>query len=92
MIRVKAVKLFNDGWEKRLRKPGEIFETTQERYEYWGSASLVIPVEEKKEVKNKELDLENMTKAELLEYADAKGIEGLNNRMTKAEIIAALEG
>jgi len=92
VVRVKALKLFNDGWEKKLRYPGEIFEATQERYEYWGSASLVIPVEEKKEVKNKELDLENMTKAELLEYAEAKGIEGLNNRMTKAEIIAALEG
>ena len=42
---VKALKLFNDGWEKRLRYPGEVFETTQERFEHWSSASLVSPVE-----------------------------------------------
>src|SRR5690606_30680587 len=31
-----------DGWEKRIRKPGELFETTRERFEYWHSASLVV--------------------------------------------------
>lgn len=36
-------------------------------------------------------DLEEMTKAELLEYADSEGIEGLNDRMLKADIIAAIK-
>ncbi|WP_420795394.1 Rho termination factor N-terminal domain-containing protein [Desulfofalx alkaliphila] len=31
-----------------------------------------------------------MTKAELVEYADGLGIPGLNARMTKADIIAAI--
>ncbi len=33
------------------------------------------------------IDLENMTKKELLAYADEMGIEGLNDRMLKADII-----
>lgn len=32
-------------------------------------------------------DLESMTKKELLAYADEIGIEGLNDRMLKADII-----
>jgi len=37
-------------------------------------------------------DLEAMTKAELVEYAEGLGISGLNTRMTKADIIAAIKG
>ena len=37
------------------------------------------------------LDLESMTKAELLQYADELGIEGLNDRMLKADIIKAIQ-
>lgn len=33
------------------------------------------------------VDLENMTKKELLVYAYEMGIEGLNDRMLKADII-----
>lgn len=36
-------------------------------------------------------DLESMTKAELLQFADDNGIEGLNDRMLKADIIAAIK-
>lgn len=32
-----------------------------------------------------------MTKAELLEYAEQIGVEGVNSRNTKAEITAAIE-
>lgn len=49
-MRVKAVRRFYDGWEKRVRVAGEVFETTQERYEYWNSASLVCVMEEEKPV------------------------------------------
>ena len=37
------------------------------------------------------VDLNNMTKAELLAYAHENGIEGLTDSMTKDEIIAAIE-
>lgn len=33
-----------------------------------------------------------MTKSELLDYAEDNGIAGVNDRMTKAEIIEVLEG
>lgn len=35
-------------------------------------------------------DLSDMTKAELLAYAEANGIEGVNSSMLKAEIYAAI--
>ena len=85
-MKVKVVRRFRDKYTKKIYGIGEIIEVTNERYEEINSTAhgiLVEPII---------VDLENMTKAELLEYANAKGIEGLNNRMTKAEIIAALEG
>ena len=36
-------------------------------------------------------DLETMTKGQLVEYADGLGIPGLNTRMVKADIIAAIK-
>lgn len=33
-----------------------------------------------------------MTKAQLMEYAEANGIEGVKNSMTKAQIIETIEG
>ena len=83
-MRVKALKLFNDGWEKRLRHPGEVFETTQERYERWRFASLVIAIEDKQP------DLDSMTKAQLMERAKEHGIE-LDDKMRKADMIAAIK-
>lgn len=38
----------------------------------------------------KDVDLSDMTKAELLAYAEANGIEGVNSSMLKAEIYAAI--
>lgn len=85
MVRVKALKLFNDGWEKKLRYPGEIFEATQERYERWHSTSLVVAVE------NEQPDLDSMTKTQLMDYAKESGLE-LDDKMRKAEMIAAIKG
>lgn len=85
MVRVKALKLFNDGWEKKLRYPGEIFEATQERYERWHSASLVVAVE------NEQPDLDSMIKTQLMDYAKESGL-GLDDKMRKAEMIAAIKG
>lgn len=36
------------------------------------------------------VDLSSMTKAELLEYAEQNGIEGVNSSMLKADIYAAI--
>jgi hypothetical protein len=33
-----------------------------------------------------------MTKAQLLEYADQNGIEGVSSSMLKADILAVIEG
>lgn len=85
-MKIKALKLFNDGWEKRLRRPGDVFETTPDRFEYWSSASLVSPEEDERG------DLDSMTKAELLKYGQNHGVEDISERMRKAEIIAAIKG
>ena len=36
-------------------------------------------------------DLDAMTKAQLIAYAENEGIAGLNDRMLKADIIAAIK-
>ncbi|HZK24524.1 MAG TPA: Rho termination factor N-terminal domain-containing protein [Oscillospiraceae bacterium] len=38
------------------------------------------------------VDLEAMTKTELMDFANEHGIEGLNARMLKADIIVAIKG
>jgi hypothetical protein len=37
------------------------------------------------------VDLDSMTKAQLLEYAANNGIEGVNSSMLKADILAAIK-
>lgn len=37
-------------------------------------------------------DLDSMTKAELLTYAEQNGITGVNSAMLKADILAAIKG
>lgn len=39
-----------------------------------------------------EVDLDAMTKAQLLQYAEDHGISGLSSSMLKADIIAAIKG
>ena len=85
-MKVKVLRKFRDKYTKQVYDKGRIIEVTNERYEEINSTAHGILVQAIA------VNLENMTKAELLEYAEVKGIEGLNNRMTKAEIIAALEG
>lgn len=38
------------------------------------------------------VDLDSMTKAELLEYAQANGIQGVSGSMHKADIVDAVKG
>ena len=37
-------------------------------------------------------DLDSMTKAKLLEYAEQNGVSGVNSAMLKADILAAIKG
>ncbi len=38
------------------------------------------------------VDLNDMTKAQLLSYAEENGVEGVSGSMKKADIIKAIEG
>lgn len=37
-------------------------------------------------------DLDSMTKAELLAYAEQNGVDGVNSAMLKADILSAIKG
>lgn len=37
-------------------------------------------------------DLSSMTKTQLLDYAEQTGVTGVRSSMTKAQIVAAIEG
>jgi hypothetical protein len=41
---------------------------------------------------NDSVELDSMTKAQLLEYAEANGITGVSSSMLKADILAAIKG
>ena len=79
-MKVKVLKQFRDKHTKGLHKIGTIIEITNERYEEINSTSHGILVK---------VDLDGMTKKELIEYAHEKGIE-LDNKMNKAEMIKEL--
>ena len=83
-MKVKVVRRFRDKYTKKLYKKGQIIEVTNERYEEINSTAHGILVE-----KLNEIDVGNMTKKELVEYAKNKGIE-LDMRMTKAEMLKEL--
>lgn len=84
-MKVKVLRKFRDKYTKQVYDKGRIIEVANERYEEINSTAhgiLVEPIT---------VDLNNMTKAELVEYADGLGISGLNTQMLKADIIAAIK-
>ena len=83
-MRVRVVKKFIDKYTKEVYETGQIIDITHERYEEINSTAHGVLVE-----KLDEINLESMTKKELVEYAKNKGIE-LNMRMTKAEMLKEL--
>src|SRR5690606_28569251 len=105
-MRVRAIRRFYDGWERRIRIPGEVFETTRERFEYWHSASLVVLYggddgRKKKggkktnadpDSKNEgQPDLDAMTVEELLAFAEEHGVEGVDGDTPREEIVSAIK-
>lgn len=84
-MKVKVVRRFRDKYTKKLYKKGQIIEVANERYEEINSTAHGILVQAIEE----EINLEDMTKKEIIKYAEKKGIE-LNPRMTKADMIKEL--
>ena len=84
-MKVKVLRRFKDKYTKQLYDKGQIIEVSNERYEEINSTAhgiLVKAIEE-------EINFENMTKKELLEYAKSKGME-LDSKLTKKELIKEL--
>lgn len=89
-IRVKVIKKFRDKLDNyKIKKTGEIIEVTRERYKELSTSPLGVFVEKLEKVVDVEVDLGVMTKKELVEYANIKGIE-LDMKMTKKEMIKGL--
>lgn len=87
-MRVEVLVNFYDNEMKTLHIKGDIFEVSEKRAVQIRTvlSNHIIEVQEAKE----EIDLNAMTKKELIAYAESKGIE-LDNRLNKAQMIEKLE-
>lgn len=84
-MKVKVLRRFKDKYTKQVYDKGRIIEVANERYEEINSTAHGILVQSIEE----EINLEDMTKREIIKYAEKKGIE-LHPRMTKADMIKEL--
>lgn len=82
-MKVTALKQFYDGWAKSLRKKGEIFEAPETAIKYWQGLGLIVEAGAANPAGIP--DLNNMTKKEIVEFAQGR-IE-LDQRMSKQEMI-----
>lgn len=83
-MKVTALKQFYDGWAKSLRKKGEIFEAPETAIKYWQGLGLIVEAGAANPAGIP--DLNNMTKKEIVEFAQGREIE-LDQRMSKQEMI-----
>lgn len=84
-MKVTALKQFYDGWAKSLRKKGEIiFEAPETAIKYWQGLGLIVEAGAGNPAGIP--DLNNMTKKEIVEFAQGREIE-LDQRMSKQEMI-----
>jgi hypothetical protein len=88
-IIVKVIKRFKDKYTKEIKEVGQVMKITKERYEQLATSPSGVFVEKLEIVEDEVVYLDDMTKKEIIEYAESKGIE-LNPRMTKAEMIKEL--
>ena len=84
-MKARVLRRFKDKYTKKIYEKGDIIEVNNERYEEINSTAHGILIEKVED----DIDLSNMTKKELVEYAKEKGIE-LDMKMTKAEMIEEL--
>lgn len=76
----KVLKDFRDRHTRKIYRAGGEYEVTNQDYlKHLQSLGYV------------EVDLEDMTKDELLEYAKAKDIGGVNATMKKADILETIK-
>lgn len=76
----KVIKDFNDRPTGKRYRPGQEYEVTDQEYlKHLQNLGFV------------EVDLEDMTKDELLEYAKEKEIGGVNATMKKADILETIK-
>lgn len=87
-MRVEVLENFYDNEMKTLHIKGDIFEVSEKRAVQIRTvlSNHIIEVQEAKE----EIDLDAMTKKELIAYAESKGIE-LDSKLNKAQMIEKLE-
>lgn len=87
-MRVEVLENFYDNEMKTLHIKGDIFEVSEKRAVQIRTvlSNHIIEVQEAKE----EIDLNAMTKKELIAYAESKGI-GLDSKLNKAQMIEKLE-
>lgn len=88
MLKVKVVKRFRDKLDNmKIKEVGEVIEVSKERYKELVTSPFGVFVEEL--AKDEIIDLDNMTKKELIKYAKTKDIS-LDTKMTKKEMIKEL--
>lgn len=84
-MKVRVLKRFKDKYTKEVYEVGQYLDIDQRRVDEINSTRFGILVE----VEYAQLNLDSMTKKELVEYAQSKGIE-LDMKMTKKEMIEEL--
>jgi len=83
-MRVEVLNDFYDLQMKTLHKKGDIFEVNEKR------AVQIRTVLSNHIVEVQDTNLNDMTKKELIAYAESKGIE-ITSKMTKAELLEILK-
>lgn len=85
-MKIRVLKPFKDKHTKEIYEVGQEVEVTEERYaEIKRTASFNVRFEEVEEI-----DLNNLTKEEIIEYAKESEIE-LDMEMTKKDMIKKLD-
>ena len=81
-MKAKVIKRFRDKHAGGLYTPGDLFEAETARIEYLINLGYLKPIK---------IDFNSMTKKEIINLLDDKGIE-YNPRQTKSELIKLLQG
>ena len=92
MKEVKVLRNFTDLKENKNRKLNEIFEATEDRIEEINSTKYgaLVEVVEGSTVEEDEINIEDLTVAQIKELLDQMEIE-YNSKMKKDELIALIE-
>lgn len=87
-MKVKVLKTF--GYKKCLYTTDQVLNITKAEEEYINSSKAGLLVEVIEEPEEEIIDFSQMTKKELISYADSNGIK-LDSRLNKSQMISELE-